>query len=234
MHVFNEYKLSHPRTAIHYRMAFSMGLIALILAALLLTTRGWPGAPGLWSALGLAVATLLMLWSVRAAHAPRAPVSERTRRWVAVSDAWYPVFLVTMQNAAVAIILFQIWFTLVDLGFPAGLLQHILLSVILFCISLRRALQARRVVNGLPLSTVADDFLGYFSISLITLMLARSAYLGLVPEDAQLRREVPAAAVVIWILASLLILSCIVLFIDHTLRRRGERSDVAPDDDVRV
>jgi hypothetical protein len=219
---YDEYKFTHPRGMFHFRNTQVLGLLPLGIALVLIAIRGLRSGPGLWCALGSALALQMLLW---AAHAIQDEPQGRTRwgeRFVARTSALLPPLFVVFRGAFVGITLCLLWYSFCELGFPASLFQHTLFVVFLLVPPLRRLLHVDEAVAQRPRVIVFDQFLLHLQVVLVTLLITLSLQYLVFPKDHPYITEVPLPAVILWVPALLICSGSVVMFLDF-LRKSKTR-----------
>jgi hypothetical protein len=217
-YVYDEYKVGSRHAPEHFRKSLGTGAVPALLALWIGVSRFPHGGPGLYAACGLALAGLLMLWSARQVHRER-DVSRFTRWLVRYSDAWYPSFVLVCQNFFVGLTVMLLWLTVCELGYAASWLQHTLLLLLLALSPLRRILHGTEPMNPSPLRELFTEALGYLHATLLAVFLASSISIALLPPDKPLTGALPLSVVMVWVPAVLVIITCVILLIDHILRK---------------
>jgi hypothetical protein len=185
--------------------------------------------PGIFSNAGLCLSGLLLLWSVHEMQF-QAPTT-RWGRWIVQHiDDLFPALLIALQGGFIILAAMLIWFTLPDLGFSPGPMSSISLFGILVLSPIRRILAGTAPPNPTARRELLTEALGYLSTILATLFIAGFlTHMVPPPEDPE-AENVPMGTIIIWVLATLTILTCIILFVDHIVRkippsRREEKID---------
>ena len=221
MLLYEEYKLSHRRSAEHYNKTFWLAWMPAGVAALMIYAKGSSAGAGLWGGLGFAMAVQMILWSGRAIHRPRQRLSPFSRKLVETSDTWFPQFLITIQGAVTGITILLLWFTLCELGVRSMFVQHLALVLAVILIPLRRIASIRIKQAPGPKNEIRYEIIHYSQIIFVTLFIAFCFHLIIMPEGENLTSDVPLGAILLWIPACLIIVSCIVLFVDHLIRKQA-------------
>lgn len=217
-YVFEEYKLSSRHAREHFRRSLATGVVPAALSLWIGLSRLPHVGPGLCAALGLSVAGLLMLWAARELHRER-QVSQLSGWLVYWSDRWFPAFVLLCQNFFVSITVMLLWFTICDLGLNASWLQHVLLLTLLALSPLRRILDGTEPTHPSPLRELFTESLGYLNTMVLVVFVADTISRALLPPDKPLTEAPPLGAVMVWVPAVLIIIGCVILFIDHILRK---------------
>jgi hypothetical protein len=230
-YTYEELKLGHRHAPEHFRRTFAAGLVPVGLALLTWWSHFPRGGPGIYATAGLAISGLLMLWSLRAVHSD-AGISGLSRRLIARSDRWYPAALILAQSFFIALTVLLLWFTICELGFAASWLQHSLLIAYLLLLPIRRILQGTEPMHPSPLHELVMEFLGYLNTCIVTLFIAGCATLALLPPDKPLTGELPPSIVLVWLPAILVIITCVILLIDHVLRKMPQPAATEAKDEL--
>lgn len=217
-HIYDEHRLKHRRFHEYYRKTLVMGAVSLLLGI-------WIGAahmpmmgPGVFANTGFSAAGLLLLWSLRNVH----QVSPQTRwgTWLKQkTEAPFPAVLIGLQGWFLSLIALLMWFTVTELGFPANGFHHTMLLGILFLIPIRRILNGTEPPHPTPWRELITEALGYLNVCLITLFVAAVASTASLPPDKPLTGELPMGIIFIWMAAVLVVLTCIILLLDHIVRK---------------
>ncbi len=214
---YDEHRPRHRRCAQYYRRTLAVGAVPLLLAVWLGTAYFPRIGPGLYANAGLSLAGLLLLWSVRDMQA-RPPVS-RWGRWIAQRmDSIFPALLIGLQGWFVLLAAVLIWNTVSELGFTAGRMNTVALMGILLLAPIRRILAGTELQNPPPLRELFTEALGYLNAILVTLFIA--GFLTALDQSQGTRTgEPPMGIIIVWMFATLVILTCIILFLDHIVRK---------------
>lgn len=224
-HISEEYRISNRRARYHYNRVRLLGLIPLGVALAFLYFADEFYTPLLYGAVGVTVALHVMLHASYEAHFG-GKHTERTRKLLENSDAWYPGHLVLMQSGFFAVTLGVFWFIVCKLGFPAGILDHLLLIVWLFGWVVQRVLRARLYL--LPDNSALDtsfEFFRFLNISSMSFLIASLVTTSVFSDDTgDPNRDYLLVGMVFWLPAVLVTVGCIVMFIDHLIRKRPRRA----------
>lgn len=223
-HISEEYRIAHRRARYHYNRARLLGLIPVGVALAFLYYVGDYYLPLLYGALGTSLALHAMLWSAYEAHFGGRH-SAWTRQRLENSDRWFPSFLIVCQNGFFAITLAVFWFIMCRVGFPASLLDHVLLAGWVFVWPVLRVLRARLYVD--PYNSNLESAFEFFrgvNICLITFLVASLITdFSLNSADGQPNRDFMMLGMFVWLPAALIAVGCVVMFLDHLIRKRPRR-----------
>lgn len=218
--LYEEHRLTHRRFGEYFRRTAWIGGVALGLCI-------WMGAahypsigPGLYANAGFSAGGLLLLWGMRALHLP--PYAPKTRwgAWLARrGNDWFPAFLIGLQGWFVLLMALLIWFSIAELGFAAHTAHHLTLLGILLLAPVRRILRGSQPPHPSPRRELLSEGLGYLNAILITLFAAFVGSTASLPPGEPLTGELPLGIILLWLAAVLIVMTCIVLFIDHIVRK---------------
>jgi hypothetical protein len=217
---YDEYTFAHPRGPVHVRNTHLLGLLPMAIACVLIGIRGLSSGPGLWCALGTALAFQLILWSTRAIMDEPQGRTSWGDRFVAKANRVLPPLLVIVQGVFVAVTLCLLWYSFCELGFPASLLQHTLFILFLVVPPVRRLLRVNDALASQPRVVLASQFLIHFQVILVTLLITISLQYLVFPKDHAYITEVPLPAVIIWVPAVLICAGSVVVFLDFSRKHR--------------
>ena len=202
---------------IHFRRTLLAGVVPVGIALLLAYSRPAPG-PGLVASAGVAAAGLLMLFGFHGLH--REPHLTRLSRWlVNNTDRWFPALLIILQNLFIALTVLLLWFATTELGFPATPLLHAQLVVLLALSPLRRVLHGTYPADPPPWRELLVELLRYLHASLVASFVASLLTRLMIPPGERLEQGLPPGLIFIWVPAVLVVITSVILFIDHVLRK---------------
>lgn len=218
-HIYDEYRLGRRRFREYYAKTLGMGVVALLLAVWFGSAHLPQIGPGIYASAGFSAAGLLLLWGLRNMH--RSKIRSRWAHWLrAHTEASFPAILILFQGWFLLLIAMLIWFTIADLGFAANTLQNVLLLVILLFIPVRRILAGTASQHPSPRRELTTQGLTYLNVAIVTLFLAAAISGTMLPPQEQVfSSEIPMGAIIIWLSATLVILTCLILFLDHIVRK---------------
>ncbi len=223
-HISEEYRISNRRARYHYNRARLLGLIPVGVAFVFLFYAGDYYTPLLYCALGTSLAFQLMLWAAYEAHFGGRH-SAWTRRRLQNSDNWFPSFVIVCQNAFFAITLAVFWFIICRLGFPANILDHGLLAAWVFVWPILRVLRARLYLDSHNSNLETSyEFFRYTNVALIAFLIA-SLITDFATQEAgpAPSHDYTMLGMFVWLPAALVAVGCVVLFLDHLVRKRPRR-----------
>ncbi len=222
MNVFPQYRLTERSGIRHTRTVQQLGLLPLAIAAMLMFAYPAGPGPGLWAALGVSIGLELVLWGAFALHGLRKPATALGARLVEISDQWYPYLLFGVRKTFVILSLTLLWLTLLDLGFPESTWHHVnfVLLMILYPISLFTREMAQQ--DEMLRFDLLADFFHYLGIILLTTFVTGVVTLLSAPSVALTSQQHNPFLIVLWVAASLVILTCVALFLDRAFRRTRE------------
>lgn len=203
-------------------MTQRMAFLPMAVAVTLIAAHGIRTGPGLWMALGASAALALMLWSAYAIHRPWPGRTRLACRMAAASDSWFPTFVIFVQGGIAAVTLLMFCFTLVELGYRSAPMQFPLLAALLILLPFRRLSRLRNAEQSTAGRELTALFAQYLHWILLTLFLATTIG-NLGPSGPAASTDESVGGLLIWIPAILVIVSCVVLFIDHVIRKMPRR-----------
>ncbi|HMP75667.1 MAG TPA: hypothetical protein PKE12_05150 [Kiritimatiellia bacterium] len=215
---YDEHRPRHRRSLEYYRRTLAIGAVPLALSIWLAVTQFPLIGPGLYANAGLSLAGLLLLWSVRAMQR-EPPRSVWGRGIMNHIDALYPALLVSLQGWFVMLSALLIWFTVTELGFPANAFHHGLLVGILLLSPVRRVLRGTEPPHPSPRRELLMEGLGNLNAILITLFVTAIMTTSNLPPGVPLTGEIPPLLLFTWMGAVLVVLTCVILFLDHIVRK---------------
>jgi hypothetical protein len=215
---YDEHRPRHRRCVQFYRLTLAVGAVPLLLA-LWLGTAYYPRiGPGIYANAGLSLAGLLLLWSVR--EMQFYPPTSRWGRWIAQHmDDLFPALLIGLQGGFIVLAALLIWNTLPDLGFSPGRMSSIALFGILLLSPVRRILAGTAPAAPSAPRELITESLGYLSAIFATLFIAGFLTQLVPPPEDPESEPFPMGTIIIWVLATLAVLTCVILFIDHVVRK---------------
>ncbi|MCO5045259.1 MAG: hypothetical protein J5I99_10710 [Verrucomicrobia bacterium] len=228
-HIYSEHHLAHRRFREYYRRTLAMGAVALGLAIWMGSAQMPMPGPGLFANAGFSAAGIFLLWALRNLHTtpPRSRWGQRVR---ARSENQFPAIVICLQGWFILLIALLIWFTVAELGFAANGFQHTLLIGILLLAPVRRILDGTEPPRPSPRRDLIRETLAYLNVCLITLFIAAVLTTAMLPPDAPATSELPFAVMFIWVVVTLILLTCAILLLDHIVRKmpptvRSEEQD---------
>lgn len=219
-HIYEEYHLGRRRFREYYAKTLGMGVVSLFLAIWFGYAHRPLTGPGIYASAGFSAAGLLIVWGLRNLH--RAKLRSRWATWLKErSKQKFPVILIFSQGWFLLLTAMLIWFTIVELGFIANTLQHALLFLVLLLIPVRRILAGTDSHSISPRRELTARGLTYLNVMVITLFIASAVSNTILPEQQAgvFANEAPLGAILVWLSAVLILLTCFVLFLDHIVRK---------------
>ncbi len=213
---FQEFKFSHRRSRDQRRRIVVAGLIAVALPILLAWGRAL--SPLHLAVNGMATAGLILFAGLHGLHREQ-HLSRAGQRLVAATDRWYPAALLLLQSLFVSLNVVVLWFTIGEIGFPLTPALHLQLLVLLLLAALRRLLHATMPAQPSPPYELLIEFMRYANASLVAVFFATLLSRVILPPDERLTDSLPAGLVLVWIAASLVVITSLVLFLDFILRK---------------
>jgi len=218
--LFPDYMPSHRSSKDVIQHTLYVGWLSFILALLLLWAHpeAWP--PVYWSLAGLSLGIVLILRGLlKLSEPPHAtPLAQKA---TITRDAWFPLTLFVAQTAFMFIIASILWVTMPKLGAAPHLLVTIGLYVMLALISIRR-LMAEWVRRKFPgMRSPAQDVLQYSTTFVVTILVALAITHAISPFGHPITGDNSLQIVVIWVIATFVMLACLILIIDRLFSRRN-------------
>ena len=220
MLLFPEYQLSERAAARHVEATRRLGLLPIFVTLVLMLARNANPGPGLWCALGLSIGLELLLWGAYAICLEKDLRSRTATYFALTADAWFPLFLFTMQNGFVFISAAVLLVTIEELGFPATLLENSLIILLILLLPAYRLASEKARVTESTRWALTSEGCRYFAIAIGAVWMASTITLFLAPPGTPLSHEFFPIAVILWVLAAVVILVCLMLFADHVLKAR--------------
>lgn len=223
---YDEHRPGHRRCALYYQRTMAIGLVALGIALYIGAARFPDVGPGWFANAGLTASGLLLLWGVRKLQRDT-PVT-RWGRWIArrMNDL-FPALLVGLQGWFVLLAALLLWYTILELGLPAGPFDTGVLVAILALAPLRRILAGTEPPNPAPARAAWATGLRLLNVALIAIFSARAlSELTRPPPGGDL----PLFPILVWIAATLVVLACVILFIDFWVRKMPQSPPGTPAD----
>lgn len=215
--LYDEFRPRHRRLPVHYRRTLTAGALAIGISALLALTQPDLG-PALVASIGLATAGLLLLAGYRGLL--REPAPWAVLAWMARrADRWFPATMVVAQNLFIAMTLLPLWWAIAKLGFSAGPALNVLLIILLVLAPLRRILQGTHTAEASAARDVLVEFLRYTFICLLVVFITLLASRVMAPPGTGGGDPASQVALFLWVPCVLVMLGCIVLFLDHLVRK---------------
>lgn len=218
--LFPQYRPSERHAAQMIKYTLQAGWLTAILAAVLLWAQPDKSPPGYWVILGTALGGLMIL---RGALDLRAATKHRTQlatRLTASVDHWFPLLLFSAQTVYMFLLVALMWFTLPSLGVYLHPLLHVGLFSLLTLIAIRRLIAEWARHKGPSIRLPVQDGLQYTTATIVTLLVAIALTHAISPFGHPITGDNSLPIVIIWVIASLVILCCIILFVDRIFSKR--------------
>lgn len=221
MAFLTSYRISEKGSKALYHRAQLVGLVPTGLGLLLIVSAPGAAGPGLWAALGVAAGLELVLWGCHALHAASEEASALGQRLIRSSDRWYPATLFILHHLFLILLLVMLWTALTGLGLPTSPLLHGVFAALVLLLPLRGLLHEPAVSATPRGRELACNFTHYLLIALSTLFVALILTGFMLPPGEPLLREVPPPVIVVWVPAILVMLLCLLLFLQEIVRPRS-------------
>ena len=198
----------------HVRNTMLLGLCPLFISAVLLQGRGGQHKLALWFILLAAIGLeFILLGGHLLINNGKVFVLKKMQM---KPDFWFPWTVFTSQNIFILLMGGTFWITIIVLGFPAQTWQHVLLGITILIIPLRRSLNFTRERFK---QSLTDEALHLLTITLGTFFLAGTLSSFIIPPGQPTQQGSSVPLMVIWIIAILVALFCLILFLDHLTKR---------------
>jgi len=220
MLLFPQYRPSERTARQHIRTTRRMGLVPVLIAAALIYAKSFRAGPGVWAALGLALGLQLLLGGAQSLSSTASGRTRAATYLALTADRWFPVFLFAAQTAFVLIVLALLWLSLAEVGLPASPWRHANVAALALLIQLSRlANEGTRFHDSVKLG-LAERFIHYLCIILAATWLVTTLISFLAPPGEQPVEEYFPLIIALWVGESIVILVCVVLFLDLLARIR--------------
>lgn len=217
-YLYEEHRPQHRRSGEHYRRTLIIGLVPFLLSLWLAKSHFPQIGPGLWATAGFSLSGLLALWSLKGMI--DYPPHSRVAIWYAKNaQDLFPATLIVMQGWFVLITACLIWFSFAELGYGATVFHHILLLGILLLAPIRRILRGTEPQHPSPRRELLTEGIDYLNVCMFTLFIAACMSLFILPPGTLITHEVPLGLILVWFIATMVVLTCVVLFVDHIVRK---------------
>ncbi len=218
--LFPQYRPSERHSVEIIRYTRQAGWLTVVLAALLLWAQPERTPPGYWVIMGTALGGLMIL---RGALGMRDGGKHRTHlatRMAGSLDHWFPYLLFAAQTLYLFLLISLMWFTLPSLGVYLHPLLHVGLFGLLILITLRRLIAEWARHKNASVRLPVQDALQYSTTIIFTLLIAIALTHAVSPFGHPITGDNTMPIVIIWVIASFVILCCIILFIDRFSKRQ--------------
>ena len=218
MELFLHYRPSERRSGEPLRRTVNFGRLLTLLVIALLFSHRLEARPGLWSALGVTAGFYIMLRAAASLGVPVPPATARGRRLAETRDAWFPLFLFSVQSVFMLVSIAVFWTTFCEIGFPARFWHHTLALALALSIPAYRLARQRLLIENTPRHDLAERFFRYLLISLVCILLAGMT-MPLLDVSRELRADDQLVfLVIVWSAALLVAAVCALTFVDHWIK----------------
>ncbi len=232
MSMFPDYQPSAARSPRHIQTGLNLGLAPVGVSLLLILARpGWPG-PFLWSmflvSLGLVLIYRGCVDLPRKEH-KTLPVFTRL---AARCDAWFPLFLFVMQNVFCILTFAILWVQILDIGLAeyTQWWHHLILGFVIFLFPFRRGLLEYLRDRDIDTDGLVEQGLRYLTWIIGAVFLTGTLTPWIV-SATQGPQKAPVGLVVLWVPATLIVITCLFLFTEHLVTFLGRRRRLQPPED---
>jgi|GEM_PF-2906120 len=199
------------------------GWLTTVLTAFLMWAQPrWPG-PGLWAVLGLSVGMQCLVYGALALQDKHIPKTRIGHLLATHMVRWFPWLVFVAQTTYLFLIVTVLWMSAQMLGVHAPAWVHTTLYILLVLIPVRRIIFEWASHRGQDIRTPVQDALQYFTVIVVTLLIGVLATHFVSPFGHPITGDNSVPLIFIWVIATLVILSCVVLFIDNTFSKRKRR-----------
>lgn len=214
-----------------YRRTQTMGAVPLLFALITIVSMPGRSGPVIWGALGISAGLHLILWGVYNLHLARFSASACA---VPESRAT-PVLIFSVFHLFGWIILVMLWSSLAKLGFSSTPLMNIIFIFLLPVIPVKACWHHLTEQSQEKRHAIVNEALRYVLLIGIVLLVALAGTHAVMAGDAALVEKIPAKIIWIWVAATLVILTCLILLADHLhaflISRAPAREDRVSTDD---
>ncbi len=215
--LFERYRISEKTSAEHFTHACFLGMVSLLFALLtLLSVRTADRVPS-WAALGITSGLLLLLTGAYRIHRIK-PATRWGRQLMNNTDRWFPVFLFFIRKFFMVAFSTLLWITLQQLGLPSSLPINILFACLMLLIPLKGLLRECVHRDRLLRLEILNEFALFVLISAFVLLVV--LILTALPPTPFVGASVNMLHFLLWIIAILIITTCLILFLSHLPRHR--------------
>jgi hypothetical protein len=221
MLLFPQYRASDRQAPSCFRLTQRIGFFPLFVAVVMMFARPAGPGPGLWCVLGLSIGLELLLWGAYALHRDPKSTSRLCNRLKATSDSWYPRLLFVTQNIFVLLTIAVFWLTLQELGgIPSTLWINANILLLVLLIPVYR-LAKEIMLRSDDVKHVLWEKLSRYLMVILGTTLAMAVWLDFsLPKTGLITPELMFRVLVLGVIASLVILTCIALLLDFWFRRK--------------
>lgn len=217
-HSYEEYHLKHRHFRENYRKTIVFGAVTLLLALWVGFAQAPLIGPGIFANAGLALTGLLLLLALRNLHA----TSPQTRWGIWLkqrSEGAFPALIIGLQGWFTLLVALLLWFTISEIGFQPNGFEHTLFIGIFLLVPIRRILSGSEPIHPHPRRELIAEALTCLNICLITLLTATITSDAALPATQRFSAGIPPTIVLIWVAATLIMLTSVILLLDHIVRK---------------
>ena len=148
MGLFFKYKITDRRTRKVYHQTQALSLFPILISCIIFVPAGAAYQPSLWAAVGVILATQMILSGAYRLHVTHDLLSPLGRRLADTSDDWFPFLLFVVQNVCIMTITLVLWFAMKLLGLPISKAMTANVTVLIILIPTRLIFQELAVVRN--------------------------------------------------------------------------------------
>ncbi len=218
--LFPHYSPSDRHSVEPIKYVRQAGWLTIVLTALFMWAEFGNAPPVYWSIMGVAFGALILLrgaLELRQSDQQRFRWSQQLARSL---DRWFPYLLFTLQTLFMFLLVAVLWFILPVLGVYLHPALHIGMFSLLVLIAIRRLIGEWARHKGAEIRLPVQDALQYVTTIIVTLLVAIALTHAISPFGHPITGDNTMPIVIIWVIASFVILCCIILFIDRLFVKR--------------
>lgn len=222
MLLFPQYRITDRQALRRFRLTQKMGLFPLFVSVVMMYAMPAGPGPGLWCALGLSIGLELLLWGAHSLHSDPNSTSRLSTRLKTTSDSWYPLLVFIAQNIFVLLTILVFWLTLHGVGaIPSSVWINLNILLLVVLIPVYR-LAREMMLRSDDVKHVLWEKAARYLIIILATVLAMSIWLRFaLPESGPIQPELMMRIMILSVISSLVVLTCIALLLDFWIRRKN-------------
>lgn len=223
MTYFAEYQPSDRHARGHVVKARLFGWVVVGITIALMSVRQQRAGPGLWAALGIGIGSLLILRGairLRREYIHKTPLG---RHLLNTMDDWFPWLVFGFQTVFLLLAATVLWLSAVELGVKVYTLTHINFFCLIALIPIRRVVNEHARMKGIEHRHAVIEGVQCLIVVFSTTMVAFGVTQIFIPLGHPITGDNTPPLIVIWVIASLVVLGRLLLYLDHMIRKRHEK-----------
>ncbi len=222
MTYFAEYQPSDRHARGHVMKARLFGWVVVVTTIALMHVQQRAG-PGLWAALGMGGGSLLILRGAILLRREQVHKTPLGRHLLNTMDTWFPWLLFGFQSVILLLAATILWLSAVELGVKVYTLTHINFFCLMALIPIRRVVNEHARMKGIEHRQGLIEGVQCLIVIFTTTMVAFGVTQIFIPLGHPITGDNTPPLIVIWVIATLVVLGRLLLYLDHMIRKRHEK-----------